>query len=34
VLQYHSWGREIDEGKVPEGITTMLEEMGAVKQEK
>jgi hypothetical protein len=34
LLQYHSWGRELDEGRVPEGITAMLEELGAIKQEK
>lgn len=34
MLQYHSWGRELDEGRVPEGITAMLEEIGAIKQEK
>jgi len=34
VLQYRSWGRELDEGRVPEGFTAMLEEMGAIKQEK
>lgn len=34
MLQYRSWGRELDEGRVPEGITAMLEELGAVKQEK
>jgi hypothetical protein len=33
MLQYRSWGRELDEGRVPEGITAMLEELGAVKQE-
>ncbi|XP_069700824.1 REPTOR-binding partner [Periplaneta americana] len=32
--KYRSWGRELDEGRVPEGITAMLEELGAVKQEK
>lgn len=32
--KYHSWGRELDEGRMPEGITAMLEEMGAIKQEK
>jgi hypothetical protein len=34
VLQYWSWGQELDEGRVPEGITAMLEELGAIKQEK
>lgn len=34
MLQYRSWGRELDEGRVPEGIPAMLEELGAVKQEK
>jgi hypothetical protein len=34
LLQYQSWGRELDEGRVPEGITAMLEELGAIKQEK
>ncbi|XP_023711390.1 REPTOR-binding partner [Cryptotermes secundus] len=32
--KYRSWGRELDEGRVPEGIPAMLEELGAVKQEK
>jgi hypothetical protein len=34
VLQYRAWGRELDEGRVPEGITAMLEELGIIKQEK
>jgi hypothetical protein len=34
MLQYRSWGRELDEGRVPEGIPAMLEELGAIKQEK
>jgi hypothetical protein len=34
MLQYRSWGRELDEGRVPEGITAILEEMGTIKQEK
>jgi hypothetical protein len=34
VLQYRAWGREMDEGRVPEGIQAMLEELGAIKQEK
>ncbi|KAJ9576147.1 hypothetical protein L9F63_006969 [Diploptera punctata] len=32
--KYRLWGRELDEGRVPEGIHAMLEELGAVKQEK
>ncbi|KAJ9589791.1 hypothetical protein L9F63_027949, partial [Diploptera punctata] len=32
--RYRLWGRELDEGRVPEGIHAMLEELGAVKQEK
>jgi hypothetical protein len=34
VLQYYSWGIELDEGRVPEGMTGVLEEIGAIKQEK
>lgn len=32
--KYRSWNRELDEGRVPEGITAMLEELGAIKLEK
>jgi hypothetical protein len=34
MLQYQTWGREMDDGRVPEGISAMLEELGAIKQEK
>nr|CAD7439722.1 unnamed protein product [Timema bartmani]CAD7453842.1 unnamed protein product [Timema tahoe] len=32
--KYRSWGKELDEGRVPEGMHALLEEMGAIKQEK
>ncbi|KAK7788985.1 hypothetical protein R5R35_008680 [Gryllus longicercus] len=32
--KYKTWGHEIDEGHMPEGIQTLLEEMGTIKQEK
>ncbi|XP_015603541.1 cAMP-responsive element-binding protein-like 2 isoform X2 [Cephus cinctus] len=31
---YRQWGLELDAGHVPEGLQTMLEEFGALKQEK
>lgn len=31
--KYHMWSRELDEGRVPEGIQELLEEIGIVKQE-
>ena len=32
--KYQLWAREIDEGKIPEGIQELMEELGALKQEK
>ncbi|XP_049784229.1 REPTOR-binding partner isoform X1 [Schistocerca cancellata] len=32
--KYRSWGKELDEGRMPEGMQVLLEEIGAVKQEK
>lgn len=32
-LQFRGWGRDLDEGRVPEGFQTFLEEMGAMKAE-
>ncbi|XP_054263587.1 REPTOR-binding partner isoform X2 [Macrosteles quadrilineatus] len=31
--KYRMWGRELDEGRIPEGFQALLEEMGAVKPE-
>lgn len=31
--KYHEWARELDEGRVPDGLAALLEEMGAVKTE-
>ncbi|XP_017784522.1 PREDICTED: cAMP-responsive element-binding protein-like 2 [Nicrophorus vespilloides] len=31
--KYTNWSKEIDEGKVPEGLQEFLEEMGTMKQE-
>ncbi|XP_044734932.1 REPTOR-binding partner [Chrysoperla carnea] len=31
--KYRIWGREIDEGRIPEGMQALLEELGAVKLE-
>jgi len=31
--KFRLWGRELDEGRVPEGFQAFLEEMGAVKTE-
>ncbi|XP_015115125.1 REPTOR-binding partner [Diachasma alloeum] len=31
---YRSWGQELDAGRVPEGLQTMLEELGALKKER
>lgn len=33
-IQYQQWAREIDEGRIPDGMQAILEEMGALKQEK
>jgi hypothetical protein len=32
-LQYYKWNLEIDQGRMPEGIDEMLQELGVVKQE-
>ncbi|XP_049810821.1 REPTOR-binding partner isoform X2 [Schistocerca nitens] len=32
--KYRLWGKELDEGRMPEGMQVLLEEIGAVKQEK
>ncbi|XP_067003086.1 REPTOR-binding partner [Anabrus simplex] len=32
--KYRAWGLELDEGRMPEGIHALLEELGAIKQEK
>ncbi|XP_015511821.1 REPTOR-binding partner isoform X2 [Neodiprion pinetum] len=31
---YQQWGLELDAGRIPEGLQAMLEEVGALKQEK
>ncbi|XP_012268262.1 cAMP-responsive element-binding protein-like 2 isoform X3 [Athalia rosae] len=31
---YQQWGLELDAGQVPKGLQAMLEELGALKQEK
>ncbi|XP_044755467.1 REPTOR-binding partner [Coccinella septempunctata] len=31
--RYVSWGKEIDEGRIPDGIQEVLEEFGILKQE-
>ncbi|XP_014256734.1 cAMP-responsive element-binding protein-like 2 isoform X2 [Cimex lectularius] len=31
--KYRSWGKDLDEGRLPEGFEEFLEEYGAVKQE-
>ncbi|XP_043270971.1 REPTOR-binding partner [Venturia canescens] len=31
---YRSWGMELDNGRIPEGIQAMLEELGTLKVEK
>lgn len=33
-FQYQLWATEIDEGRIPEGIQALMEELGALKQEK
>lgn len=32
--KYRDWGRELDEDRVPEGLPSLLEELGTVKAEK
>lgn len=32
--KYREWNRELDDDRIPEGFTDLLEEMGAVKTEK
>ena len=32
--KYQHWAHEIDEGRIPEGIQELMEEMGVLKQEK
>ncbi|XP_033323569.1 REPTOR-binding partner isoform X2 [Megalopta genalis] len=31
---YRQWGQELDAGRVPDGLQTMLEEVGSLKREK
>jgi len=31
--KYRNWGKELDEGRIPEGLEKFLEESGTVKQE-
>jgi len=31
--QYRTWCVEVDEGRIPEGLPGLLDELGAVKQE-
>ncbi|KAK2584727.1 hypothetical protein KPH14_007060 [Odynerus spinipes] len=31
---YRQWGHELDRGRIPEGLHTMLEELGTLKREK
>lgn len=31
--QYRMWCSEVDEGRIPEGLPGLLDELGAVKQE-
>ncbi|XP_076289873.1 REPTOR-binding partner isoform X1 [Lasioglossum baleicum] len=31
---YRQWGQELDAGRVPDGLQTMLEEFGSLKREK
>lgn len=33
VLQYYKWNLEIDQGRMPDGIEAVLQEIGVVKQE-
>jgi hypothetical protein len=33
-LMFQVWAKEIDEGRVPEDIQTILEDVGALKKEK
>lgn len=34
LFQYLHWAKEIDEGRIPEGMQAILEEVGALKREK
>lgn len=33
IFQYRQWAVDLDEGRVPDGFQSHLEEIGAVKQE-
>lgn len=33
LFKYQFWAKEIDEGRVPEGIQALMEELGTLKQE-
>ena len=32
-FQYYKWNLELDQGRMPEGLEAVLQEMGIVKQE-
>lgn len=33
IFQYYKWNLELDQGRMPEGLEELLQEMGVVKQE-